>query len=583
MTQTLAQAVADSLKPNLVDRLVNYFAPARGAGRMRARAVQAIASGWLGAGYGGYQGAKLDRRAMAGWVTTWQGSADSDMLPDIPVLRDRSRDLVRNQPLATGAVGTVVQNVVGTGLALQAKPDAKALGLTPERAADWAATVEREFRLWAEDPRCDMTRIQNFYGLQTLAFRSALESGDVFALLPMRAAAGMPYDTRIQILEADRVANPNHWPDGYALTEGNRLWAGVEKDVYGAPVAYHILREHPGSLAGRTSYETDRYQAFGDRTGRRNVLHLFDRLRPDQSRGVPYLAPVIEHLKQLGRYTEAEIMAAVVSGLFTAFIKTPHGEGINVSQSAAATIAGTLPPPSANGSSSTKPLALGNGLILGLADGEDVEFANPARPNTAFDPFVQAVLRQVGVALGLPFEVLVKHFTASYSAARAALLEAWKFYTVRRHWLAAGFCQPVFEAWLDEAVAIGRVAAPGYFADPAVRRAYLGSEWIGDAPGSVDPLKEVNASQARVDMGVSTLQKETMELTGQVWEEVHAQQVRERQMRLRDGLVAAAPAASAAASPAPNAAATRTPAAAPADKSGSDKEKGDTENEGSGQ
>jgi lambda family phage portal protein len=440
MSGDLRAAVADSLRPNLVDRLVNYFAPARGAVRMRARAVQAIASGWLGGGYGGYQGAKVDRRTTAGWVTTWQGSADSDSLPDIPVLRDRSRDLLRNEPLATGAVGTVVQNVVGTGLALQAKPDAKALGMTPEQAGEWAARTEREFRVWAETPWCDVTRTQNFYGLQNLAFRSALESGDVFAVLPMLPAPGMPYDLRVQIIEADRVANPNRWADGYLVPGStNRLWAGIEKDAVGAPIAYHILRQHPGSLAGLTEYVTDRYAAFGEKTGRRNVLHLFDRLRPDQTRGVPYLAPVIEHLKQLGRYTEAEIMAAVVSSLFTVFVKTPNGEGLNVSQAAAQTIAGTVAPgvPSAG---SDRPLALGNGAILDLADGDDVQFANPNRPNTAFEPFVQAVLRQIGVALGLPFEVLVKHFTASYSAARAALLEAWKFYTWRRQWLAAGFC-----------------------------------------------------------------------------------------------------------------------------------------------
>jgi lambda family phage portal protein len=577
MSGDLRAAVAESLKPNLMDRLVNYFDPARGAVRMRARAVQAIASGWLGGGYGGYQGAKLDRRTTAGWATTWQGSADSDTLPDIPVLRDRSRDLLRNEPLATGAVGTVVQNVVGTGLALQAKPDAKALGMTPEQAAEWAATTEREFRVWAETPLCDVTRTQNFYGLQNLAFRSALESGDVFAVLPMLPAPGMPYALRVQIIEADRVANPNSWPDGYVISGStNRLWAGVEKDTVGAPVAYHILREHPGSLTGLTDYVTDRYAAFGEKTGRQNVLHLFDRLRPDQSRGVPYLAPVIEHLKQLGRYTEAEIMAAVVSSLFTVFVKTPNGEGLNVSQAAAATIAGTVAP-GVPSTCSDRPLALGNGAILDLADGDDVQFANPNRPNTAFEPFVQAVLRQIGVALGLPFEVLVKHFTASYSAARAALLEAWKFYTWRRQWLAAGFCQPSYEAWMDEAVAIGRVAAPGYFADPGLRRAYLGAEWIGDAAGSVDPLKEVNAAQARVDMGVSSLAKETMELTGQVWEEVHAQQVREKQMRQRDGLEGVAPA-----TPAAGAAGSQAPDPQPPNDGGSDQEKGDLENEGSG-
>ena len=565
----LAEQVSQSMRPNLVDRMVNYFAPQKGAQRMRARAVQAIASSLFATGKGGYTGARVDRRATGGWFTT-SGSADSDSLGDIPTLRDRSRDLLRNSPLSVGAIGTVVQSVVGSGLALQSRPDWKRLKWTPEQAAEWAANTESEFRLWAESPLCDVTCTQNFYGLQSLAFRSALESGDTFALLPWIPAKGSPYSTRVQIIEADRVANPSKaMADGALLPSGNRVYVGVEKDVNGAPLAYHILRQHPGSVEGRLNYATDRYQAFGERTGRRNVLHLFDRLRPDQSRGVPYLAPVIESLHQLGRYTDAELMAAVVSSLFTVFVKTPNGEGLNVAQSAAATMAGIIPGTGTPASDPTKqkPLEMGAGLIVDLADGDDVAFADPKRPNVAFDAFVQAVLRQIGVALGLPFEVLVKHFTASYSAARAALLEAWKFYMGRRYWLSHFLCQPVYEAWMDEAVSIGRIAAPGYFADPAVRRAYLGSEWIGDAPGSIDPLKEVSAAEKRLQIGVSSLQKETMELTGQVWEEVHAQQVREKQMRLRDGLESTAPATTG----------TSTGDPMQQDSGGSDMEKGDQE------
>jgi len=125
-----------------------------------------------------------------------------------------------------------------------------------------------------------------------------------------------------------------------------------------------------------------------------------------------------------------------------------------------------------------------------------------------------AVLRQIGVALELPFEVLVKHFTASYSAARAALLEAWRFFRSRREWLAASFCQVVYEAWMDEAVALGRLKAPGYFADPLIRKAYLGADWIGDAQGQIDPVKEITAAEKRISLGVSTVTEETAAITG---------------------------------------------------------------------
>ncbi len=144
-----------------------------------------------------------------------------------------------------------------------------------------------------------------------------------------------------------------------------------------------------------------------------------------------------------------------------------------------------------------------------------------------------AILRQVGVALEIPFEMLVKHFTASYSAAQAALLEAWKFFRSRREWLACMFCQPVYEAVITEAVARGHLNAPGFFSDPMLRAAYLGSEWIGPPRGQIDQLKEGKAARERVDMGISTLAEETAALTGGDWERKHRQRTKEKRLRLR--------------------------------------------------
>lgn len=508
-----------AVQANFLDRIVTVFSPEAGARRQHARSMLALS--------GAYVGARYDRRQTREWFTS-RGSADSDTLSDLTVLRPRSRDLVRNAPIALGAVNTVVQNAVGTGLALQPTPDINVLGWSEEQGRSWGQTLAHEFGMWADSPDCDITRTLNFYEAQRLAIRSKLESGDVFALIPMRKLPNSIYKTCFQIIEADRIASPSgdgavaKDPANTQFTTTNKVWGGVEVDSAGAPVAYHILKKHPGSLdfsVNATAY--DRVPAFGAKTGRRNVLHVFDRLRPDQNRGIPYLAPVIEMLKQLDRYTEAEIMAAVVTSMFTVFVKTDTGDQAF-----------------AQPTEPVKPdeLTLGPGKIVGLAPNEDVTFPNSMRPNPGFDPFVTSILRQIGVALELPFEILVKHFTASYSAARAALLEAWKFYKNRRAFMASRFCQPLFEAWMDEAVAIGRIDAPGYFTDPLLRRAYLRAEWVGDAPGQIDPQKEISAAQSRVDMGVSTLQRETMEMTGQSWADLHPQRVREHQMRVAGGL-----------------------------------------------
>lgn len=503
------------VRQTLIDRAIGYVSPERGLARYKARTQMAIAGQWLGA--------RTDRRETVNWLPS-AGSADADNLADLPNLRTRTRDMQRSNPLALGATNTAVTSVVGTGLSLRSRIDAKALGLTDDQAQEWQQATEREFRVWAENPRaCDAESTLNFYGMQALAFRSALDSGDVLALLPMLKRKNVVYSTKIQLIEADRVCNSA----GKMDTE--QLAAGVAVDAYGSPTAYHIARTHPGGLSfpEPLSLGWDVVPAFGALTGRRNVVHLFEKRRPGQRRGVPYLAPVIEALRQLGEYSNAELRAAVVGALFTVFVKTAGGLGLGLDGTGAAP---TTTPVSGDN------IKLGTGAIIDLAADEDVVFANPGRPNVAFDPFVMALLRYIGAALEIPLEVLIKHFTSSYTAARASSLEAWRFFRGRREFLGAGFNQPIFEAWLEEAIAMGRVSAPGFFDDPSIRLAYCGTEWIGDAPGQIDPEKEANAAEKRLSLLLSTHGDEQTQMNGGVWEETVARRSREEKLIDREGL-----------------------------------------------
>ncbi len=508
------------VRETLADRIVRYVDPERGTKRLMARAQMAALAG-------GYTGGSKSKRTMAKW-RPGNASADAAILPDLPELRDRSSDLLRNEPIATGAISTVCTNVVGTGLALRSVVDRAALGWTEEQASEWQRTVQRRFSMWAMSKNCDVTRSQTFYGLQDLALRSTLEKGDTFALLPYKQRPGWPFRLAVQLIEADRVTNKDR------VVDTPRLAGGIELDEDGAPVRVHILRQHPGNiLLGQAASEWDVRDVFGAKTGRRNVLHLFDRLRIGQTRGVPYLSPVVEHIKQIGRYTEAEISAAVVSSFFAVFVTSESAAG-GFTPDASATSGNVAPSGGSTGSWNGE---LSSGLVADLRPGEKIETANPGRPNTAFEPFVEAILRQIGVALELPFEVLIKHFTSSYTAARAALLDAWRFFMKKRHWLADNFCQPIYEAWLADEIANGRISAPGFFADPFRRAAYCGSQWVGDAPGSVDPLKEALATEKNLAMRRTTLAKETMAYDGSDWEDNHEQIVNEARRAREDGLL----------------------------------------------
>ncbi|MBU5672635.1 phage portal protein [Paenibacillus brevis] len=526
---------------NRVDKVIGYFAPEYAKKRAQARTEivrQEKVAQVLAQGYGSH-GASRTKKATALWNPDI-GDADADIHDHLETLRARSRDLSVGGSVVTGAIKTLRTNVVGTGLKLKPAFDKEFLNLTDEQAAALKKQIDREWSIWADSKNCDAAGLNDFYGLQQLAFISQLKSGDVFALLPLIERPFSTYDLKIKLVEADRCSNPNG-------VSTDKVQAGVEVDADGMVVAYHFSSRHPGSggVFWGGEQEWTRVLARGGKSGRYNVLHLMESERPDQRRGVPIIAPVIEALKKLDQYTEAELTAAVIQSMFTVFIETPD-EDLDAF--------GLEPPDTDNiddGYADPQDIKMGAGTVQKLDPGEKATFADPTRPSSNFDPFVTAILRQIGSALEIPYELLVKHFTSSYTASRAALLEAWKMFRMRRVWLASAFCQPIYEEWFVEAVTKGRIDAPGIFDDPAIFRAYTKAEWNGPSQGLLDPLKEVNAAVTRIEHNFSTAEKETAELTGGQWESNVQQRSHELATLTRLGLTEGAKSA-ATASPAPS-------------------------------
>ena len=194
-------------------------------------------------------------------------------------------------------------------------------------------------------------------------------------------------------------------------------------------------------------------------------------------------------------------------------------------------------------------IARGNGAVLGLAPGEKATSVNPMRPNSNFDPFMQSFLKQVGVALQLPLELLMKHFEASYSASRAALEMAWSYFNQQRSWFAYRLNQEVYGWAMDEAVASGRLARPGWFADPMVREAYLMAEWIGPRRWSLNPQQEAGADEIDIRLGVKTREQVCIERTGGDIEKKLDQLAKEHERMVDGGLSVVAPEPAAAQQP----------------------------------
>jgi lambda family phage portal protein len=500
--------------PNLLDKAFAIFSPTKALQRVVDRTKFEMAAG-------GYSGAKRDRASLANW-NPGAGSPTADIIRDLPTLRGRSRDQMRTAPVAIGAINTAVSHVVGTGLSYTPAINAKFLGLTEEQAEAWQEDVKFRFDAWAGSLDCDLARHLNFYGIQELAFRSMLESGDTFVITPRVARPGKSTRLALQMVEADRVCNPNRRGDTDTMIDG------VEVDeTSGEAVAYHVAKKHPGDLraAGNT---WDRITVRGTETGRLNVIHLFKSLRPGQVRGVPWIAPILEPLKQLNRWTDAELNAAVISGLFAVFVKMDPDAFQDLFDDGAQN---ELVKRSGNWSGEME-----SGKAVNLLPGEEIQTTTPGRPNAQFDPFWQAIVRQIGMSLEIPFEVLVMHFQSSYSAARGAMLLAWKGFRSRRDFLSTYLCQPVFELRLADEVAEGRINAPGFFANDIVRAAWCGAIWTGDGPGSIDPVKEVTAAEKRVELGISTLEAESIQHDGIGWQSKHRQRMKEMTAQNQAGI-----------------------------------------------
>jgi lambda family phage portal protein len=491
---------------SLLEKIAPQWALNRAAARLRLSAIKNYAQ--AGAASNG------------NWAKGLQASANSpndDITENLETITARARYSFRANPLASGPIKKMRTNVVGSGLLLNPKPDAAYLGLTDEQAEVFEQTVKREFAVWAKSKDCDMSRRLTFGQQQGLVFLSALVNGDVFAALPVKPRAGQPYDLRVQLIEADRVRTPSE------KSQDKNVKAGIRTNDDGEAISAFIASGYEGDM----DVTFTEVPFYGD-SGTPLLLQVAqDWERVGQIRGVSVLAPIMEVLVQLDRYTKAELMANVVSSMLTVFVKSENGVG---------SLADGVPIQDQVDAGNDDTIELGNGSVVGLAAGEDISVVNPARTNSSFDSVMTAYIRQLGVGLEMPYEVLIAHFQSSYSAARGALQEAWKMYLMRREWLVETFCQPIYEQWLAEAVAKGRVQANGFFDDPAVRAAWCGAKWIGPAQSSLNPAQEANAAEKRIQIGISTRGYESQITNGMTFDEVNSTLAREYAQRKRSGL-----------------------------------------------
>ncbi len=475
-----------------------------------------------------HTGASYSARELASWQPL-RGSADSDLLPDLDTLVGRERDLARNNGIAHGAHQTGLDNVVGpTGLRLSSTPDYRALGKDREWAEEWSNQVEALWRPWANTTACDAAGLRNFAGLSRLIYGGGQANGEALALPLWMPDARSQYATRLLVIESDRLATPT------GAIDGPTMRGGIEIDeATGRPLAYNIRKAHPGDwyfgLAGQ-AFQFERIPAE-TAWGRKRVIHVYEAERAGQSRGKPDFTSILMQFKMLDRYQRTEIEAAVVQAMVAAFIETPMDQ-----QTLGTMLGGDVRSDEFKAYQSAKcehRVQFRGASMIPLFPGDKMSAFAPTRPNAVYGVFVENVLRHIAAGLNLPYELLMKDFSkTNYSSARAALLEAWRFFMGRRQWLSDYWATPVFALWLEEVVNAGLIEAPDFYEQ---QYAYTRCKWIGSGRGWVDPVKEVEAGGKRMLYCVSPLEAECAE-QGLDWEEVLEQIAVERKRKDQLGI-----------------------------------------------
>lgn len=463
-------------------------------------------------------GASRNKISMVNWYADSK-SPHEDISENLDILRRRSRDLYSGGgPLGRGAIDRIVLNAVGNGLRLNVRIDPELLGMTEESARKWASKVEALFDDWAVSKQASYDNTLNFYEMQNLALKCVLLDGDCFVLMRQ------DYDSlKLQLIEGERVQVPY----GPERKTGVMIDEGIELDELGRPVAIYVANRNPESeIINQPALKYSRIPYYGEYSLEPQIIHLMNPERINQRRGVPLLSPVIELLKQLSRYTEAELMAAVVSGIYAIFFEHEQRESGTIGSEEYASEEGLG---GLDGLENITQKEL-YGTIMDLPEGVHANAVAPGRPNQNFNAFIESLVRQVGGCLGIPSEVLLLHFTSSYSASRGALLEAWKVFRYWRKWFSDNFCQPVYEIWLKDMLLFNKIEfGEAYKSDHNRQKLYTWASWTGPSQGQLDPVKEVNAAVLRVKNGFSTYQRETGELTGEDYD-LNIQQLKREEL-----------------------------------------------------
>ena len=448
MPATLARVAPER---NWLDRAISFVAPQAGLRRLQFRRALAVAERFS------YEGAMKGRRT-GGWLTS-DSDANRETQGSMVWLRNRARDLVRNNPYASKALSELVGNQIGTGILPRANTGDEKLN----------ALIDEKFAEWAQN--CDADGQLDFFGIQWQAARAVAESGEcIVRFRQRRPGDGLDVPVQVQVLEADYLDHNKT----LSLDTGSVI-QGVQFDQIGRRSFYWLFGNHPGALTLMN------WQAgfISKPVPADSVLHIYKKDRPGQVRGITWFAPVMLKMRDLDEYEDAELIRKKIEACFAAFIVSPDGSMMNLTET------------------STDPVTdeptefLEPGVIKRLKVGEDVRFGAPANSG-GYKDYRSTQLGAISAGLTIPYELLTGDMSVvNYSSFRGGMLgfrntiEAYRWLC-----LVPQLILPMYKRFIQVAYIAGVIPELNY-----------GVRFTAPKFESVDPLKDAMADKVAVRIG----------------------------------------------------------------------------------
>lgn len=491
--QTPKRSIASRLG-SVVDGIVYMFNPDAGIRRM---ALRSMWDSGEQARMSGYEGGNSSTTRDGKWLGS-RLSEDSEQEESLVQQRSRSRELYRNDSMG-GVVDARTNIVVSYGFTPRAGIKERVGMITEDQARRWNTELEEVY----EQVHLTICQTGKFslWELTELIEQCHGYAGESITIMGDRGDTDSPIPLKLEVVDSERLETP------FSMTGNKLVRMGVEYDASGAIVAYHIRDSHP--------FDTLDIKQTWTRYPAERVMHVFKRMFPGQTRGLPWMVRVLNRVKDAKDLDEATIIAQQVQACFAAFVTTPL-DPMKAANAAAVDV---------NRTEEIRPA-----MLRYLSEGQEITFSNPSNGGANYEPFQDVNKHNIAIGLNFPFEMVAKDWRGlSFAAGRLSLADARTFAkTCQKRNTEKWLCK-IWQRMVFESVLAGACTIPVREFN-ANRWLYYRHSWTPPQWAYViTPGEEIKAAKDAVDNNFRTKASVVGEF-GDDLEDVFAERKKERQM-----------------------------------------------------